>query len=113
MRGADAPRGDGFAWDEVAGMVRCAACRYHELARRAAYDGVRPKLASARVAARPGPELRPYQRYEQDAIETPRAVLVALLGLVEAAARGDTVRDLLTAFDDGPPPSHFDIRATG
>lgn len=52
-------------------------------------------------------------RYEQDAIETPRAVLVALLGLVEAAARGDTVRDLLTAFDDGPPPSHFDIRATG
>lgn len=61
MRGADAPRGDGFAWDEVAGMVRCAACRYHELARRAAYDGVRPKLASARVAARPGPELRPYQ----------------------------------------------------
>jgi superfamily II DNA or RNA helicase len=61
VRGADAPRGDGFAWDEVAGMVRCAASRYHELAARAAYDGVRPKLAKGRVAPRPGPELRPYQ----------------------------------------------------
>ena len=53
VRGADAPRGDGFAWDEVAGMVRCAASRYHELAARAAYDGVRPKLAKGRVAPRP------------------------------------------------------------
>lgn len=67
VRGADAPRGDGFAWDEVAGMVRCAASRYHELAGRAAYDGVRPKLASGRVGPRPGPELRPYQREALDA----------------------------------------------